>query len=896
VIGASAGGIEALSTLVGTLPRGFPAPIVVAQHLDPTRVSHLEEILARAGTLPVRTVTDRARLEPGVVYVVPSSNDVEITDHELGLRRGAGPSRPSVDLLFSSAAEAFGENLYAVILTGTGSDGSDGARRVKEHGGTVMIQNPQTARFPSMPLSLAPTSVDIVADLEAIGPLLNDLLTGVYAPPAPDEDRRMRQLLEQLRTRVGIDFSTYRQPTIQRRLQRRMADTGRETIDEYLRYLQRHPEEYQRLANSFLIKVTDFFRDADLFTQLRERLLPELIEDARSRGNELRLWSAGCATGEEAYSLAILVTDLLRDELEDFNVRLFATDLNAESVAFAGRGIYPPAALKNLPADLLNRYFTPLDGSYEIKKLVRRQVVFGQHDLAQRAPFPRIDLVLCRNVLIYFTPELQRRALQLFAFSLRDGGRLILGKSETTSPLPEYFAVEDARLKIYQRQGERALIGSTQISDASPAAGPTKRPVASRPRGDLGPVQPRSARPALGNGGERAERLLLELPVGVVVVDQRYDIHAINGTARTLLGIHTSAIGDDLVHLTHRLPAARLRAAIDRAFRGQRAAERFEGRALDGTTDGARHLEITCFPQPGEATGQAIERVTIIVSDVTATAPERPEVEEPQTRRRREAEAAAERLRALLEAGPLPAGGAETIGEALAALAAIGAEVDRLVARARELDAARQELLEANGELTASNALLRTENEELLFGNEEAQAAVEEIETLNEEQQATNEELETLNEELQATVEELNTTNDDLEGRGAQLEATAAALEAERSRLSAILSSLADAILVVDAAGGIVLANAAFERTFSVDGARLAPEDERGRPLAAEHGPHHRAARGESFAMQFGQVGLDGVRRWYQATGHPIQAGGDDGGVVVIRDITDRRPPTEKGS
>src|SRR5581483_11113794 len=245
--------------LLGRLRADFPAPIVIAQHLDPNRESRLQEILSRATSLAVRTVTGTEHLAPGTAYLVPADRNVEITDHHVRLNADAAPRpKPSVDLLLESAALAFGEGLYAVILTGTGSDGADGARRVKEAGGTVIIQDPQTASFAGMPLSLAPTTVDIVADLDAIGPLLYDLLTGAYAPPPPDEDRRMRTLLDQLRMRSGIDFSTYRQPTIRRRLQRRMADTGRNSLDEYIRYVQRDPQEYQRLASSFLINVTDF--------------------------------------------------------------------------------------------------------------------------------------------------------------------------------------------------------------------------------------------------------------------------------------------------------------------------------------------------------------------------------------------------------------------------------------------------------------------------------------------------------------------------------------------------------------------------------------------------------------------------------------------------------------
>jgi two-component system CheB/CheR fusion protein len=908
VVGASAGGVEALSRLVATLPDPFPAPVVIAQHLDPTRVSHLEEILARSSRLPVRTVTGREALQAGSIYVVPANRHVEITDHDVSVHVDPpGRPMPSIDLLLGTAARTFGEGLHAVILTGTGSDGADGARQVKEAGGTIIIQNPQTASFPAMPLSLAPTTVDIVADLEAIGPLLYDLLTGAYTPPPPDQDRRMRALLEQLRSRSGIDFAQYRQPTILRRLQRRMADTGAATLDDYLRYLQRDPDEYQRLANSFLIKVTDFFRDPDLFAYLRERVLPELIEATRrpdrpelrdraeaagqpALGQELRLWSAGCATGEEAYSLAILVADALGDDLPRLKVRIFATDVDADAVAFGRRGVYPGSALQHLSREQLARYFTPLDGAYEVKRFVRKLVVFGQHDLGQRAPFPHIDLALCRNVLIYFTPDLQRRALQLFAFALRIGGRLALGKSETTTPLPEYFAVEHPRLKIFRRQGERVLIPPARIRDAAPGPMvPPPRPIFARP--DLGlprPPQPRRAPPT----SEQAERLLLDLPVGVVVVDRRYDVQAINAVARQLLGIHTAAIGDDLVHLAHRLPSGRLREAIERAFRGQPSTERFEVPDVAGVAAGGaaatRHLDLSCYLQRREPADGAVDRVAIIVTDVTAAVQERRDLQDEHARQRGELERLTQEVQALAERAQ-PAEVPEALRSARAALQAAREEIDRLSAAVQDLDQARRELLEANQELTAANADLRSLNEDLLVANEEAQAAVEEIETLAEEQQASNEELETLNEELQSTIEELNTTNDDLESRGHELQAAAAALEGERSRLAAVLAGMADAVLVVDRAGNPVLTNAAFDRTFDTAGASFVPRDEAGRPLPAEATPQQRAARGETFSVQFTWAPAEGdERRWFEASGRPISTDGTEGGVLVIRDISER--------
>ena len=521
VIGASAGGIEALSTLVSTLPRDLPAPIVIAQHLDPALPSRLGTILTRHSTLPVRTVTERMPLEPGVVFVVPSNRDVEIADHEVRLRTdSAGRSRPSVDLLLSSAAQAYGDDLIAVILTGSGSDGTAGARAVKAAGGTVVIQTPQTARFPAMPQSLAPTTVDITANLEDMGSVLQALLADPATPreTTETEEETLQALLAQVQARQGIDFTQYKPPTIRRRLQRRLVATGTDTLATYSAYVQSHPEEYERLTSSFLIKVTEFYRDPELFAYLRAQVLPELIARARTQDNELRLWSAGCATGEEAYSLAILVADALGDELERFTVRIFATDLDPTAIAFARRGVYPAAALASLPDNLIARYFTPVDGAYALSKRVRGLVVFGQHDLGQRPPFPRIDLCVCRNVLIYFTADLQQRALRLFAFALRDGGLLVLGKAETTSPLPASFVSLDRHLKIYRRQGERLLILPPETWDTS-LAPPT--PVDLHAPARVGPAGTRGdpLHPPPFNTPE--QDILSQLPVGVVVVDRQ---------------------------------------------------------------------------------------------------------------------------------------------------------------------------------------------------------------------------------------------------------------------------------------------------------------------------------------------------------------------------------------
>ena len=877
VVGSSAGGIEALSTLVASLPAEFPAPIVVAQHLDPGRPSHLESILGRRTPLAVRTVTDQEPLRAGVLYLVPSNRHVAISDSHVAVQQDdRGRPIPSVDLLLRSAAQAFGEQLVAVILSGTGSDGAAGARAVKQAGGTVVSQNPDTAAYPGMPLSLAPTTVDIVANLEQIGPILRDLLAGVRVPTRPDEQRLVQHFLEELRQRFGVDFTNYKPGTIGRRLQRRIVATRSRDLAAYIDYARAHPQERQLLINSLLIKVTEFFRDPAFFAYLREAVLPELVARARARGDELRIWSAGCATGEEAYSLAILVAEALAGVPEQLNARIFATDLDAEAIEFARRGIYSAAAVEHVPEELVARHFTREDNTYQVRKPVRSLLVFGQHDLVQRAPFPNVDLVVCRNVLIYFTPELQQRTLRLFAYALRDGGYLALGKAETVAAAPEYYAPEQPQHRVYRRQGDRILIPPVSPYRLATTAPQHRAPRAEGPRRPAGYSEPFSGQRLLAAAQAAqaaqgpSERLLHQLTVGIVVVDRRYDVLAINSTARRALSIHRSAVGEDLLHIAQGVPYAVLRGAIDAAFR-EGTTVNLDEVAAEDLVGGERYLQVTCHPQRGEDKRAPVESVMLVINDVTQ-------------------QVAARRDRAAQE-------GQATEPEAAATESPEReAAFRRLIEANRQLLEANQELTSANEELRATNEELRATNEEFLLGTEAAQAAAEEVETLNEELQASNEELETLNEELQATIEELNTTNDDLHARSAEMERMAEASEAERGRLEAILVSMADAVLVVDRAGRPVRANAAYAAMFGDAGTELVLQDADGRELPVEATPWRRAARGESFSMEFtlaGEGRQDGARRWFEANVRPIPGNGGggtggQGGVVVIRDITER--------
>ena len=839
VIGSSAGGIEALSRLVASLPADFPAPIVIAQHLDPRRPSHLHEILARHATLPVRVVEDREALEDGVIFVVPSNRLVEISSGDLRLRAAKpGTVAPSIDVLLESAAGVFGSGLIAVILTGSGSDGSAGAWHVKKAGGAVVIENPATAMFPSMPGSIPPSLVDATADLDSIGAILCDLLAAGRPAAVGADPEELGDILERIHERSGIDFGSYKPATILRRLRGRMSATSHSTLASYAAYLESDPEESARLVNSFLIKVTEFFRDPKLFEYLREKVLPELIADARLDQRELRIWSAGCSTGEEAYSLAITVAEALGDAQAWPEIRIFATDIDREAIAYGRRAIYQPSALKSLSVQVRDRYFVKSDGGYEVAKRLRAVMVFGEHDLGARAPFPRIDLLLCRNVLIYFTVPMQQVALETFAFSLRPGGRLVLGPSETVATLPEPYETENARLRVYRRlPGGHAL--------------PPLRPAVLHPRRSQASQLSQAIRVAhhdvrrVAESSASADGLLLGLTVGIVVVDPRYYILRINSAARKMLGIHGTAFDQDFVHLAEVLPPSAIRAAIDAALAGKTTSAVFEVEPTDAASQATHFVEATVRPYRVET--RAIEGAVVELTNVTRLEQERRA--EGRTRQRLE--------KAIVTNG---------------------------------------RLLRANEELTAVVSELRTANRAMLLASEDAQATREEVETVNEEFQATNEELETLNEELTASVEELRVANEDLATRTEELSVQASVLEQERlslqeehDRLRSILASLGDAVVAVDHEGQIVATNAAYERFFGSAEAEIEPEDVAGVPLMRADRPQLRAGRGERFRMEFAVTQAGGTRRWFEAVAEPLTAGDRTwGGVLTIRDLSER--------
>ncbi|HLZ62570.1 MAG TPA: CheR family methyltransferase [Ktedonosporobacter sp.] len=755
VVGSSAGGVEALSTLVSTLPLNFPAPIVLAQHLDPNHPSALDVILQRRTNLPIEVVNSNCALQAGTIYVVPANRHVSVHDgHVIVQESRLKRPRPSVDTLLSTAADAYGEHLIAVILTGTGSDGAVGAVDVKNAGGTVIAQNPQTARYPSMPLAIPPTVVDFEADIEKIGPLLYDLLTGVNIPQKEERTEDvLREILDMVSRQASIDFRSYKTSTILRRIGRRMTITHHSSMRDYAAFLKTYPQEVGELVKAILINVTQFFRDPEAFDYLKKEILPKLIAHARSRQLILRIWTAGCATGEESYSLAMLLSDLLGNELPRWSVKIFATDLDEAAISFARRGLYSENLLKGVPLEYRERFFERIDHGYRISKTLRQMVIFGQQDLSRSAPFPHIDLVLCRNVLIYFTPELQDYVLNQFAFSLSPDGYLFLGKAETVRPAQLFYELINKHWKVY-----------SCIGNALPTARRQSLPIADMHNTEHHGVNRSHNHPASAQIGQeptgpglelgqikRLNELLLRfLPNGVVVIDRTYRILSTNGTARRLLGLRDFAGDQDFLHAVRGIPYQETRSAIDTVFRERTPITLTEVELATNMGGSGRFIGLTIAPMPLEMSTSDLAIMTI--TDVT---------EQVQIRRQ---------------------------------LESIQAEQARLM---QELNTSNKRLSDMNKELLDANEELQVANEELVLTHEELQASIEEFETTNEELQATNEELETNNEELQATNEELETTNDELRARTGELQELTSTLENERVRLTEIMEIAPFSILVL---------------------------------------------------------------------------------------------------
>ncbi|WP_083838724.1 chemotaxis protein CheB [Ectothiorhodospira sp. PHS-1] len=704
-IGASAGGIEALSRLVRTLPEHSGLSYVVAQHLSPDYQSMLTEILGRETRLKVLSLSDGTAPRPDTLYITPAASNVLFQDGRLRLRETStrGIPKPSVDLLFRSLAIELGDHAVGVILSGTGSDGADGVTAIKQAGGRVFVQDEQTAKYPGMPQAAVATGMaDAVLTPEEIADALSRTacqLPAGHAPRPEDlgDPGELERILRLVRSRTGVDIGQYKEATMLRRLQRRLASTGANSLFQYLEYLHDHPDEPEALVRELHILVTSFFRDESAFKGLQRAI--DALMKKKNAGEALRVWIPGCATGEEAYSIGILMHEALRNSGRDLKLQIYATDVDLDALAQARRGLYSAGALEVLEPVWLQRYFTRSREQFRVSQVLRDSIVFARHDLMKDPPFLHLDLISCRNLLIYLKSPMQDRVFESFHYALKVGGLLFLGRSETPGGRSHLFSPVSKPARLYQREPGTSRYIATGRSGIGDGAVPS-----GRGRG-------------AGSGREiqRILDALLEayVPPGLLV-DVQLDIRRVFGNAGDFLSHGAGQTSLNAQELLPRPLALDLRALVSRAKRTGVVAPGHRMR-LPGDNE-SEPLRLVVRPLLADDD----EDLYLVMFE----------------RIGRDGQTGAEEM--------MPGGPPET---------------DAVNALEHELTATREHLQTVVEELETTNEELQSANEELQSTNEELQSANEELETSNEELQATNEELFTVNQELQGKTEELAALN-----------------------------------------------------------------------------------------------------------------------------------------
>ena len=708
-IGASAGGLEALKLLLPNLPAKANLTYVIAQHLDPKHRSMLVGLLAGSTPMKVMEIKHGQEVSPGEIYLCPPGKNVTIAAGKLKLSNPTAPigPKPSVDYFFTSLAEDKGENAVGIILSGTGSDGAGGIRALKAGGGITIVQDPATSKFNGMPQSAISTRhVDLVLPPEKIGLELIEItrhprgnFLTLQEGEVPDD---MHRILRMLLARTGADFADYKVNTLERRIKRRMAIHKLDTLPDYLAYLEKSANELDLLQQDILISVTAFFRDEEAFRSL-ESALKGLIE-SKNPGDDIRIWIAGCASGEEPYSIAILLDRLLGARKSEFHIQIFGTDLDEDAILRARKGIYPDSSIAEVDEAILERYFSRVESSFQVVKGIREMVVFAKQNMLKDPPFSRLDLISCRNVLIYFQARVQKRLLPMFHYVLNPGGYLFLGKSESIGEFADLFEPLNKRWKVFRRKG--TLPSSQQgLQDYFPTT---------RYQPNMEAFKPEKA-PTIK---DLIHSAIMEVysPCGVLI-DERLQLRHVLGDVDPYLRLRPGDADLNIVNLARDELRLDVRTLVYKAAR-ERLPLR-SGRLRMPGKEGDRAINIHVRP--------------LVQADPANGA-----------------------LLVLFEEDLLPS-------DVPAFTAEAGSEDPRLRELEEELAMTRERLQTTVEELETANEELQSLNEELQSANEELQSSNEELETANEELQSTNEELTTVNEELQVKSAELAAANTDME-------------------------------------------------------------------------------------------------------------------------------------
>ncbi|MFO0333472.1 MAG: CheR family methyltransferase [Pseudomonadota bacterium] len=709
VVGASAGGLEALRSFFRAATPAPDVAVVVITHLPATGDSHLVPLLANVGTLPVRAAVDGQPIEGGNAYVLPPGTLVGVHDGQFAVRPPPPqrlPAKP-IDFFMTALADDAPERCVGVVLSGTDHDGTAGLRAIRAAGGLALVQSPETAEFTGMPHSAIDAGVaDQVLPPAAMPGAIRQFLDHVAADLgalASDEskaaDETLEDVLRTLLARTGHDFRCYRPGMLRRRLRRRMGLNGVDRIRDYLELLKASDAEADVLKREFLIGVTDFFRDPEAWRELDDEVLPAMLDARCDADQPVRVWTPGCATGEESYSIAMLMLEHVARRGGTRPVQVFATDIDLDALAVARAGAYPPSSVASIPAERIARFFDRQGDRYVARKSLRDTILVAPHDLARDTPYSRLDLVLCRNLLIYFQPHLQQRVFESFHFALKPGGLLLLGKAESVGTQPGLFEPVSRKIRLYRRIGGRAHLPAG-LTRSAQAAGSVFPPEAA-------PGRPVPTHTLL----ERA--LAGRTPRAAVLVDSGGRALHFHGDADAFLR-HQGSASLELATLV--LPAlrVRLRRALRQALDEQHGSVQS---ALLESRGAARRVRVEVEP----VSASDSRRLALVTFDVAADPGDAAEATD---------------------------GTAATAGEAMGG----------------DYEEARRELAIALEEAERSNEDLRVANEESLSLNEELQSSNEELESSKEELESLNEELSTLNAQLEEKIHELARTNEDLGG------------------------------------------------------------------------------------------------------------------------------------
>ena len=722
-IGASAGGLQAFTRLLHALPNDTGMAFVVVQHMPPTHESVLAEILGRTTPMPCTQVQDEPRVEPNHVYVIPPDRNMILTDGFLRLvprESGRGQNRP-IDVFLRSLAEARKHKAIGVILSGTATDGTLGLEAIKSEGGITFAQD-DTAQQTSMPRSaVASGCVDFELPPEEIAAELVRISRHPLVAPAPVHEvvepsggeAHLGRILEMLMEHTGVDFKHYKHNTLYRRITRRVVLHKLHGIAEYVKFLENAPREAEALYQDILISVTSFFRNPESVEALKESVFPKLVDD-RSRHEPVRVWVLGCSTGEEAYTIAMAFAEYCETTGTHVPLQIFATDLNGAGIERARTGVYSRNITGDVSPERLRRFFVEIDGSYRVSKPIRDVCVFARHNVLTDPPFSRIDLVSCRNLLIYLEPSLQARVVSTFHYALRPRGFLWLGSSETIGSHRDLFDAVDPKHKIYSTKhgGPRIVTGHGQTTAGWQAT---------HARSDL--LRPPAVTPA-AEAQKEADRMLLNrfAPPGVLV-DANMDIVHFRGDTSPYLAPAPGSASLNILKMAREGLLVGLRAAIVKAKK-EEASVRERGLRVKAN-GGYREVDVEVVPVRTSAPNDGCYLVTF----ETASGEEPPAATEPPPLERD--------VRA--------------------------ADADKQITRlTQELAATREYLQSVIEQQEAANEELQSANEEVQSANEELQSINEELETSKEEIQSSNEELATVNDELQNRNLELGQVNSDL--------------------------------------------------------------------------------------------------------------------------------------